>query len=101
MLTTGLMPLMYETLVLKGLVVGKLSMSAWPKDLASRHHACRHGMNHDHVRAHLCDVGLYAALGTLPDGEHGDDRGHTDDNAQCSEKRPHLVGEDSSKSDLQ
>ena len=52
------------------------------------------GRNHDHVAAHLGDVGLYAALAALADGKHGDDRGHADDDAESREEGAHLVGED-------
>ncbi len=49
------------------------------------------GVYHDHVGAHFGNLCPYAPFGTLPDGEHGDDGCHSDDNAEHGEESPHFV----------
>lgn len=52
-------------------------------------HAAPHvgsGRYHNHVAAHLGDVGLDAGLAALTYGEHGDDGGDADDDAQGGEE---------------
>ena len=49
------------------------------------------GVYHDDVRAHLRNLGLDALLRALADGQHGDDRGHADDDAQHREEGAQFV----------
>ena len=48
-------------------------------------------MNHYHIGAHLADLGLNTSFRTLPDGEHGDDGGYSDDDAQHGQKASEFV----------
>ena len=57
--------------------------------------------DHDHVGAHLRDVGLDTPLRSLTDGKHGDYRGNADDDAKSGEKRTGLVGSDGAKGNLE
>ena len=84
-------------LVLQSLIVGELKGLHGRRVLS---HATSHvgsRMHHNHVGAHLCDVGLNAPLGSLSNGQHRDDRCHTNDDAQCREERAHLIGENGSE----
>ena len=58
-------------------------------------------MNHNHVGAHLGNVGLNAALRALTDGQHGDDGGHANDDAEGRKERSHLVGKDGAERNLE
>ena len=48
-------------------------------------------VDHDHIRPHLADLGLNAALRPLADGQHRDDRRHADDDAEHREESAQLV----------
>ena len=69
-------------LVAEGLVVGYLQRLHGAGILAHASHHVGSGVNHNHVRAHLRDLGLYALLRPLSDGQHGDDRSHTNDDTE-------------------
>jgi len=54
------------------------------------HHPPVAGDEHQ-VRPHGRELRFNGRPGPGSDADHGDDRGHADDDAQASEKRPHLV----------
>ena len=49
------------------------------------------GMYHDHIRAHLADLFLYAPLRSLSDGKHRDYGGNADDDAEHRQESAQLV----------
>ena len=53
-------------------------------------HAAAHirsRMYHDHIRTHFRDLFADAAFRALADGQHGNNRGHADDDAESRQKR--------------
>ena len=48
-------------------------------------------MNHNHIRTHFRNLCLNTFLRALPDGEHGDDGCHTDDDTQHGEEGAKLI----------
>ena len=64
---------------------------------AHAHHA---GMYHNHVRPHFRDLRLDAAFRPLADGQHGDDRGHADHNAEHGQETAQLIVVERTECDL-
>ena len=81
------------------IVPGERGLRAEAALRAARRRCARH--DDEQVGAHRGEGLLDLRLGALADGDHGDDRGDADDDAERGEKRAHLVAQQRAERDAQ